>query len=218
MRQAAVSSRSRGLGVARATAGKSALRTAVQSLEEKKVIDTASASYACDTTGSITALNLAAQGTDYTQRIGRKTTNVAVQLEGKISPQDNSIGATKCKVLIIYDAQPNGALPVMTDIFTASSSNAFMNLNNRDRFKIIMTENVTLGSVSDTATMSFAAGPNVANVSTWNRVNLDTIWTTTTGVIGAVGTGTLLLVTVGDQPANSGYNFTGAARVRFVDA
>lgn len=56
-------------------------RRALLGMMEKKVVDTASASYACDTTGSVTLLNGMAQGSDFTNRIGRKYTNVAVQLE-----------------------------------------------------------------------------------------------------------------------------------------
>ena len=124
------------------------LRRALLGMMEKKVVDTASASYACDTTGSVTLLNSMAQGSDFTNRIGRKYTNVAVQLEGFLGPQDNSIGTTKCRVMLIYDSQPNGALPAIADVLTASTSNAFMNLNNRDRFKVLCDENYTLGQLT----------------------------------------------------------------------
>ena len=120
-------------------------RRALLGLMEKKVVETASASYACDTTGSVTLVNGMAQGSDFTNRIGRKYTNVAVQLEGYLGPQDSNVGTTKCRIMLIYDAQPNGALPAITDVLTASTSNAFMNLNNRDRFKVLCDENYTLG-------------------------------------------------------------------------
>ena len=118
-------------------------RRALLGLMEKKVVETASASYACDTTGSVTLVNGMAQGSDFTNRIGRKYTNVAVQLEGYLGPQDSNVGTTKCRIMLIYDAQPNGALPAITDVLTASTSNAFMNLNNRDRFKVLCDENYT---------------------------------------------------------------------------
>lgn len=197
---------------------KSSLRRAVQSLEEKKVVDTATAVYACSTTGTVTALNLAAQGTDYTQRVGRKTTNVAVQLEGYIQPEDTTTNNCKSRVLLIYDGQPNGALATIADIFTAATANAFMNLNNRDRFRVLADVNCALGGISSTATQSYAQSPSVHNVSIYRKINLDTIWNNTTGVIASVGTGALLLVTIGDQAAGVATNFVGAARVRFVDA
>lgn len=194
------------------------LKRAMQGLEEKKVVDTAAGTYVCDTTGTVTAINLSAQGTDFTNRIGRKTTNVAVQLEGQIQPIDFGTTSCKCRVMLIYDAQPNGALPAITDILTASTSQAFMNLNNRDRFKVLSEHNVTIGGISNTATQSYSIAPGVSNVSIYKRCNLDTIWTGTTAAIGSIGTGSLLLVTIGDAAANNGGVFYGAARVRFVDA
>lgn len=187
-------------------------------LMEKKVIDTAAAVYACDTTGSVTLLNGVAQGSDFTNRIGRKFTNVTVQLEGKIAPQDANVGHTKCRVMLIYDTQPNGALPAITDVLTAATSNAFMNLNNRDRFKVLSETNVTLAAIDNTATQSWAAAPTVHNVSIFKKLNLETINDGTTAAIGDIQSGSIFLLTVGDQAAGSGFNFTAAARVRFIDA
>lgn len=188
------------------------------SIVEKKVVDTASASYVCDTTGSITAISLSAQGTDYTNRIGRKTTNVAVQLQGSIRPIDAATNTNKSRVMIIYDTQPNSALPAITDILTASTSNSFMNLNNRDRFRVLVEENVTLGALDNTATQAFAASPTVHNINIYRKIALDTIWQGTTAAIGSVASGALYLVTIGDQAAGLGGSFQGAVRVRFVDS
>jgi len=194
------------------------LKRAMQGLQEKKVVDTAAATYVCSTTGSVTAINLAAEGTDFTNRLGRKTTNVAVQLEGLLEPIDTITAACKARIMLIYDAQPNGALPAITDILTAATSQSFMNLNNRDRFKILCDINRTIGGTDNTATQSYAQSPSVYNISVYRKINLDTIWSGTTAAIGSVGTGALLLVTIGDQGGTAGANFNGAVRVRFVDA
>lgn len=186
---------------------------------ERKVIDTAAASYACDTTGSVTFINGAAQGTDFNQCLGRKYENVAVQIEGTVGPVDGTTGNNKCRVMIIYDEQPNAALPAITDILTASTSAAFMNLNNRDRFKILMDENFTIGGIDTTATQSYAMSPTVMNISRYIKCNLPTIrnGAATTAAITNYVTGTLLLVTIGSQPAASGATLVAATRVRFVD-
>lgn len=194
------------------------LKRQLQGIMERKVVDTATATYACDTTGTVTLLNGVAQGSDFSNRIGRKFTNVAIQLEGLIGPQDTTSGPSKCRVMLIYDAQPNGALPAITDVLTASTSSAFMNLNNRDRFKVICDHQCVIGYIQDTATQAVSTGEGVDNVSVYKKINLETINDGTTAAIGDIQTGSLFLLTVGNQPAASGANFNGAARVRFVDA
>ena len=39
--------------------------------------------------------------------------------------------------LIVYDRQPNGALPAATDVLTSNTMMAVQNLDNRDRFIIL---------------------------------------------------------------------------------
>lgn len=187
---------------------------------EKKVIDTASATYACDTTGSVTFISGAAQGTDFNQCLGRKYNLVTVQLEGSLQVQDATVGGSHCRVMVIYDEQPNGAVPAITDILTASSSNSFMNLNNRDRFKVLFEQDVALGGVSNVATQAFAGSPTTDVVKCFRKLsNLPVVrnGAATTAAITNYQTGTLLLVTIGDQAAGEGYNFIGACRVRFID-
>jgi len=197
------------------------LKRALQGIEEKKVVDTAAASYAVDTTGSVTAINLCAQGTDFTNRIGRKTTNTAIQVTGMVGPNSTADNATGIhgKVLVIYDAQPNsaGAVPSMTDLFTASTSDSFMNLNNRDRFRVLATEDFALGPFDNTATVSLADN-SIRLVNIYKRINMDSIWSGTTAAIGSVSSGTILLVTIGNNGSSTGYTARLACRVRFVDA
>ena len=196
----------------------SRLKRMMQGVMERKVVDTATATYACDTTGSVTLINGMAQGSDFTNRIGRKYTNVAVQLEGLINPQDLNAGPSKCRVMLIYDAQPNGVLPAITDVLTAATSTAFMNLNNRDRFKVLCDHQAVIGYVQDTATQAVSTGLGVDNVSLYKKINLETICDGTTAAIADVQTGSIFLLTIGNQPAANGANFVGACRIRFIDA
>lgn len=184
---------------------------------EHKLIDTAVAGYVCDTTGTVTLMNGVAQGTDYTNRVGRKFVNLTVQLEGSIQPLDVTTGPTKCRVMVIYDKQPNGALPAITDVLSASTSNAFMNLNNRDRFIVIANINETIGGVSNVATQSYAQSPNVVNVSLYKAIKMETINDGTGATVGDIQSGSIFLLTVGDQAPGAGGAFVGALRVRFDD-
>lgn len=189
----------------------------MQRAVEKKVIDIAAGGYVCDTTGTVTLMNGVAQGTDFDDRIGRKYTNVTAQLQGSIQPLDTTTGPTHCRVMVIYDKQPNGALPAITDVLTASTSNAFMNLNNRDRFVVLCDHNVTIGGVSNTATQSFAQSPSVFTVNWYKAIKLETICDGITGGVGDINSGTIFLLTIGDQAPGQGGSFVGALRIRFTD-
>jgi len=195
----------------------SRLKRQLQGIMERKLVDTASASYALDTTGSVTLINGCAQGSDFTNRIGRKYSNVAVQLEGLALLTAVAAGPLKYRIMLIYDAQPNGALPAITDVLTASTSRAFMNLNNRDRFKVICDLNDVLG-LTDIGANAAAADTTVKNVSVYKKINLETICDGTTAAIGDIQTGSLLLLTIADLAAGAAGSFRGAVRVRFTDA
>ena len=85
---------------------------------EKKTIDLSVTTYACDTTGSVTCLNLCATGTDYTDRVGRKILLKSVNIIGKLVPQDTTVGNSMCRIMVIYDKQPSGSLPSILLIVT----------------------------------------------------------------------------------------------------
>ena len=92
----------------------SRLKRMMQGVMERKVVDTASASYACDTTGSVTLVNGMAQGST-SRTASAASTPMSLSSSRAFSPQDSTVGTTKCRIMLIYDAQPNGALPVITD-------------------------------------------------------------------------------------------------------
>lgn len=187
---------------------------------EKKVIDTANAVYACDTTGSVTFISGAAQGVDFNQMIGRKATNTVVQLEGFIQNQDSIMDPGMARVMIVYDKESNGAaVPAITDILTASTSNAFMNLNNRERFVVIYNEEWYIGATNAVATTSFAQAPSGALCKTYKAGRWPTIrnGAAATAAVANYQSGTLLLVTIGSNAAGAGSEFIGAVRVRFED-
>jgi len=192
----------------------------MQGIMEKKVIDTAVGSYTVDTNGTVSLINGVAQGSDFTNRIGRKWTIMSVQVNGIFGPNSTTDNATGSlvKCMIIYDSQPNGALPSITDILTEANSAAFMNLNNRDRFKVIATHSCALGPFDNTTTVSLAGGPAVSEVNIYKSVQLPVINDGTTAAIGDIQTGSLLFVTIGNNGASTGYTFRGAMRVRFVDS
>jgi len=186
-----------------------------RSAEEQKVVDTASANYALDTTGSVTLINGVATGTDYTNRIGRKVVWKSVQIRGLWVPADATVSNNLCRICLVWDSQPNGALPTIADIFQQALGNSMLNLNNRDRFKMIMDKQFIAAEYSAVG----QAVPGTGHIKAFRKLTgLETIFDGTTAAIGDIQSGALLLVTLGTQPTASSHVLTAALRCRFVDA
>lgn len=186
-------------------------------LPEKKLIDVAASGYACDTTGSVTALNLCPTGDDELARDGKQIEVLTCHLQGYIAPQDSTAGTSLCRVLVVWDAQPNGALAAVTDILTAATSIANTNLNNRRRFTILRDGRFVLGQISSTATQSYAHSPGAHVYNEFIKVDRETLFNGTAANISNITTGALLLVTIGNQAVNAGGTAILSSRVRFVD-
>lgn len=186
---------------------------------ELKYTDIASASYAADTTGTVTALNLTAVGDDNNTRDGRQIHNRSVHVQGILSPEDRTTNTNLARMLLVWDSQPSsGALASITDILTASSSIAPTNLNNRERFRILRDCRYSQGINDNTATQAFSNGNNTYMVNEYVKLgDLKTTYSGTTAVIGSVATGALLMVTIGNQAAGSAGTFILTTRVRFTD-
>jgi len=183
-----------------------------------KVIDTAQASYACDTTGTVTLLSGVATGTDFTNRIGRKVVFKSFLIQGLVNIQDNTVAANLSRVMIVYDTQPNGALPAVTDVLLASDATAPLNLNNRDRFRVLMDKRYVTGVTDNTATQAIAdrtvAGPLVK----YKKINLETIFDGTTAAIADIQSGSIFLLTIGTATAGAATILRATIRLRFNDA
>lgn len=185
---------------------------------EKKVIDYASAIYPITNVGSVTCINLIAQGSDFGQRIGRKATMVAIQMEGHIEPEGNASTASKCRVLFIWDSQPNGVLATPAQIFQNVTAASFMNLNFRDRFKVLMDHNVALQGTVDPTVLIATGSSTVSNISFYKRLYYPTIWSGTTGTIGDIQSGALLMFCVGDSAPATGFQLIAGMRLRYIDS
>lgn len=197
--------------------------------QELKVVDTGTAIYNCDTTGDIRCVNLCTLGSDMTNRIGRKICLSSFQMRGYLRNAASVTGAaavvppSQCRWMLVWDTQPNGALPSITDILNSGSSTSQLNLNNRDRFRIIREKIWALDPyiVSATASQSVATAVNqTKTVKVFKKLkDLEVIFNSTNGgTIADIQTGALLSVWVGNSAASAdGPEFVGSYRVRFSD-
>jgi len=129
--------------------------------EERKVIDVAPGTLVADTTGTITALNLVATGTDFTNRIGRKILMRSIYIRYRVNNFDNSSVNNCSRVILVSDMQTNGALPAITDVLDTIHAESQVNLNNRDRFRIIWDKIHAIGQFDTTATQAIAGSPTI---------------------------------------------------------
>ena len=61
-----------------------------------------------------------------------------------------------------------------------------MNLNNRDRFRVLREEIMTLGAFSNVATQSYAAGNQIVPINIYAKCNIPVCFEGTTGAIGSI--------------------------------
>lgn len=193
-------------------------RLSRRSSPELKYNDIAVAAYAADTTGSITCLNLTAVGDDNTTRDGRQINNKSIHVQGLLTPNDSVAGPNWARLMLLWDTQPNGALPAVTDILTAATSTANTNLNNRQRFIILRDIKLAQGINDNTATMAYSNGNNTYTVDTFIPLGgLKTTYSGTTAAITSVSSNALLMLTIGSQAAGSAGTFGVTTRLRFTD-
>lgn len=172
-------------------------------------------------TWSVQLINGVVQGTDYNQRIGRKVVNKSLLFNGNISmASGNNISnaqGTFCRVVVIYDSQPNsGTIPAGTDIFAFNDPNSPMNLNNRDRFKVVIDKRCQVGAFLTSGGGTLATGsPNDCYWSKYKKMNMETIFSNTAATLGSISTGSLYVCYVSDFATTTILDFV--TRVRYLD-
>jgi len=145
----------------------------------------------------------------------------SVQLKGNIA---YSAGSTQdyLRMFIVYDRQPNGALPAYGDIMevvtkagaATSVADSLPANKNRDRFVILKDQGFDQPPLSNVQNLNTEGYTISWFVPIKNKVSH---YGSTGGNIADLTTGSLLLVTVGRNNATATFNFNGAIRVRYSD-
>lgn len=165
--------------------------------------------------GSITLLNGCAQGTDAIQHIGRQTTMKSLywMFQGEMAPTGTQAGSVR--LVILYDKEAEGAAPTIfaaaqTDAFNADSIVAQQNLNNRDRFIVLVDEIIEcIGT----------AGPQAFFRKGYRKISLPVVFNAGAGAtVAAINTGSIYAFTWSTGIGVAAPNCTLQTRVRFEDA
>lgn len=186
---------------------------------EGQFFDTANAAYACNTTGSITHLDIVPQGTTINTRVGARYRLTSAHLRGYVTADTTTLVAHTAFALV-WDFQPNKALPAITDIFDSISPNSFPKRENVRRFKILRYQkNTVIGNANtagqNTAATAFPVDMYV-KLPSWCVAECTTA--DTTGAIGNRINGALYLVTMGDVVAGTAdANLAVGVRVSLKD-
>lgn len=195
---------------------------------EKKVIDVAAGTIQINTTGSFNLLNGCVQGSDYSNRIGRKIVMRSLYIRGFAFPEPSATAANspsqQARMIIFLDSQPNGAAPAVTDLLNSATPASQLNLNNRDRFRVLRDQTFVFGpqvyAVSATAAPTVTGTPSVADVNCYVKMGHETIFNAgNAGTIGDINSGALYMFWIGSVTAGTGQDANAfvSSRVRFLD-
>lgn len=187
--------------------------------QELKFLDVANGAIVpFNTTGFIQCYNAMLQGTTASTRIGNKVVIKTFQLRGELVVP-NDAPANTVRLILLWDSQPNGALPALTDVLTATDGKSFMNLANRDRFWVLKDWQMNVGPSTNLVLAAGAAPPLTKTFNWYVKVNRETVYNGNAGTIGDIRTGALLLLGCGSHTAASALYSTldGTVRVRYTD-
>lgn len=160
-------------------------------------------------------INGIAGGTTRTARLGGSLSMTKIQL--RLTCYAASL-FPDLRVVIVYDHQPQGALPAVTDIFSADSFNAFMNISNSDRFLVLADEFLKTkngydptSSTNSVAMSMFRKLPKPGLISKYLNSNTGTIADITSGAV-------YVLLACAATSVNPSLSIRFNSRVRFTDA
>lgn len=200
---------------------------------ELKSVDVNGISLTFDATGNFQVLNIPVTGAAFYNRIGNEIMMKSLHLIGQLTLTNNVATSNEyLRLMVIYDRQPNGAMPATADVITSYNTAGttsslvkdHLNPNNFDRFKILMDNRVhipldTTGAVSKNDSAITDYTKNEVNINRFIKLRgLSTKYKASAAAIGDITSGSLLLFAFGNiANATAAYSFNGTARLRFVD-
>lgn len=196
--------------------------------------------------GAFQSLNLVQQGPGLCQRIGNKISLKSVRLRFALAAtgsEPSNTEAQDCRLMLIYDRQPNGGYPSLNDVLNSLQQNnalsnptgnnlitTNLNPNQFERFSVLMDKMITLPTptINNPALTTYGlVGPTgngqdlpwfIDEYIKLKGLECSFKGTTNPEVIGDVTTGNLFLLSIGEFSSVTTYwSFRGTARLRFHD-
>lgn len=155
-------------------------------------------------------LNGCVQGTEATNRLGRKIVMKDLLLKGQLQLDPTTTGGGFIRIAVVYDKQSNGVAPAITDVFLTNALNSPNNLSNRDRFvKVVDMESPSISPNGDYS----------VPIVIYRKLNLETCFNTgNAGTIGDITTGSLYLFVCNNNGFATAAPLAGfQSRIKFTD-
>lgn len=178
---------------------------------EKKFVDTATTTDVT-TTAFIGAMNIMAQGTSASTRIGQRILCKSIELRGIFERENPATTTTEdFRIMVLYDRQANGALPAATDILVTAAPTAFRNMGSTERFYCLLDEHIDISTPE--------GGRATLPYHKFIKINLPTVFNASNaGTIADITSGSLILFYVGNNAAGADdINCLMNMRVRYTD-
>ncbi len=171
------------------------------------------------TAGTIVpSLNLIAQGTGESQRLGRRAIISSINIRYRAVLQATTSlasGNASVRIMVIKDSQCNGAAATALNVLETANYQSFNNLANKGRFTTLYDKSFTLNTLA-------AAGDGTTNdtaatgrtFSFFKKCRIPILFNSTTGAIGEVCCNNIFMLQIGEVA--SAVTLDGKIRVRFI--
>lgn len=159
----------------------------------------------------MTEINCVPQGATVANRIGNKIVIKSIHVRSALVALAGVQG--EARLMLVYDKQPNGAFPAITDIITsqplgAATAYSGVNIANKSRFQMIRDQFFNLDGAQSL----------VHSVNWYCKGRFDAEFGANAGNIGDFRTGSLLLVAFITYAAGGNIAFqAGSSRIRYFD-
>ncbi len=170
--------------------------------------------------GTITAsINLIAQGTGESQRVGRKITITQInwRFDILLSPSTAAAATSETvRVIMFQDKQANGAGIGTTDLLETDNYQSFNNLANRKRFRTLFDRYYDMNALAgggDGTTEDY--GEMILTDSLYKKVNIPLEFDSTAGVITELTSNNIGVLLMSKAGAITAFN--SKIRLRFTD-
>lgn len=164
------------------------------------------------------SINLIAQGTGESQRIGRKVTikQIGWRFQLLLPGQADITTSTETVRVIMYlDKQANKLTAAATDILETANFQSFNNLSNRKRFRTLMdrvyTLNTGVGAGDGTANDT---GPTAIDDTFFKKVNIPLEFNAAAGALSEITSNNIGVLLIG---LNGTAAFDSKIRLRYTD-
>ncbi len=165
-------------------------------------------SVAVSTTPFIRYLNVTAQGTDVSSRIGIQQLNVSLAFRWTYVTTVGGAAAPVLRLMIVHDKSPNGVPMVLGSILQDPTVplTSFINMDNANRFRVLVNRRLTLGPADPAKQGSF-----------FKKLNIKTRYSGPGGSEASLRTGAIVLLIVGVETTAATNPFLDfSSRVRFL--